>query len=84
MVSPTKLDNEHITSLSITTPQKKLILMHKTEYSFEAFKKQTLSKQEVYKLNHGHCQSTAANLKTRQYPAYRYALDLAQEKGASN
>ena len=84
LVNPTELDDDYIASLKITSPLKEHILTQEFEYSFEVFEEQVLAKQEVHKLNRERSCAAAADLKLRLSPVLQHAVDLAQEKGASN
>ena len=77
-------DSEFSASLMVTKPLKELILRQEFEYPYEALADQITAKADVRQLRSHQASQAASTIKETLSPPLLRALDLAQEKGASN
>ena len=85
LLNPTKLDNEaYAASKEVTRPIVNSILSKDGSYSYEALSDQLSVAAETRKKNCSHQSSTTGQLKANFNTDLQRAMDLAQEKGASN
>jgi hypothetical protein len=81
---PTDLCNEFDNSLKVTSPLVSLILSQSKEYSYEIYCDQMTCKNEIRNVKRSR-QNTRASEICKNLPTdLQYAMELAQEKGASS
>ena len=85
LLNPTKLGNEAFAaSIEVTRPMVKSILNQEGSYSQEVQSDQLTAAAETRKKNRALQSTTASDLKSDLTSDLQRAMDLAQEKGASN
>ena len=85
LLNPTKLGNEAFAaSIEVTRPIVKSILNQEGSYSQEVLSDQLTAAAETRKKNRALQSATASDLKSDLTSDLQRAMDLAQEKGASN
>ena len=71
-------------SIQLTSPLSELILLQKSDYSWEALDAQLSVKQAICREREATMRSVAEVIKAAASDSLRHAMALAQEKGASN
>ena len=85
LINPTQTANQEFeASVKVTGPLSCCLLDQTLEYSDETEAEQRLAKREVRQLKHQKQFSIATELRPNLPAHLKYAMDLAQEKGASN
>ena len=85
ILNPThSASHEYIASKEVTAPIVSSILNHDGSYTYEMFEDQSIASAEIKKQKQNRRTSQASQLKSQLPPDLQRAMDLSQEKGASN
>ena len=79
----TRSSKEYLDSVRLSSPLSDLILLQQPDYPWEALDAQISTKQTIYKERKANAISAADAIKATASGPLRYAMTLAQEKGAS-